>query len=177
MGSKYDIRLQSGTLTPAGFNLIGTNNISTDAQFPPPATPGQPNANGDLVGTLANPFDPQLGPLADNGGPTMTRRPQIGSPVINRGDKTVLPLDDDDLDGDTITTEPLPIDQRGTVRVLGANLDIGAVEDELALKTSLRTRIGRLKNQIRRAKKKGERGKVRRLTRRLNRLTNRLGAL
>ena len=46
----------------------------------------------------------QLGPLADNGGPTRTRRLQLGSPCINAGDDTVdrrlfHPLRQENIDG------------------------------------------------------------------------------
>src|SRR4051794_22947839 len=43
-------------------------------------------ANGDRIGTPAQPLDPRLGALADNGGPTETRAPQLGSPALNAGD-------------------------------------------------------------------------------------------
>ena len=40
---------------------------------------------GNLIGTAAAPIDPLLGPLADNGGPTLTHALLAGSPAINRG--------------------------------------------------------------------------------------------
>ncbi len=54
---------------------------------------------------------PLLGPLASNGGPTLTMLPQAGSPALNAG-------------GTTSYT----IDQRGLPRVAGGSVDIGAVE-------------------------------------------------
>lgn len=63
--------------------------------------------SGDL--TLV---DPLLGPLADNGGPTRTLKPQPGSPLIDAGIAIA-----------TITT-----DQTGAARSQGAQPDIGAVE-------------------------------------------------
>ncbi|MGQ0804127.1 MAG: choice-of-anchor Q domain-containing protein [Actinomycetota bacterium] len=59
--------------------------------------------------------DPVLGALADNGGPTQTRAPQGGSPLIN-----AIPTVD--CDG-AVTT-----DQRGITRPQGNGCDIGAVE-------------------------------------------------
>jgi hypothetical protein len=41
--------------------------------------------DGDQVGTAAKPLDPLLGALADNGGPTLTAAPLLGSPAINTG--------------------------------------------------------------------------------------------
>ncbi len=67
--------------------------------------------------------DPQLDPLADNDGPTLTHLPQVGSPVIDAGDNT------DCGTGLTITT-----DQRGGARNDGL-CDIGAVEGSDPLPT------------------------------------------
>ncbi|MBL8208070.1 MAG: hypothetical protein JNM09_27805, partial [Blastocatellia bacterium] len=50
-----------GPLTSQGFNLIGNNaNATINA------------ADGDQIGTSASPINPQLAPLANNGGPTQT---------------------------------------------------------------------------------------------------------
>ncbi|MGB0563200.1 MAG: DUF4347 domain-containing protein [Spirulinaceae cyanobacterium] len=89
----------SGTFVDSGNNLIGINEGS--ANF----------TNSTLVGTLASPLDPVLGPLADNGGPTQTHALLAGSPAINGG-----------ADIASIT-----VDQRGITRVSGS-FDIGAFE-------------------------------------------------
>jgi predicted outer membrane repeat protein len=57
--------------------------------------------------------DPQLGALADNGGPTRTHLPNAGSPVVDAGDPN---------------PEPPETDQRGEDRVQGSRIDIGSVE-------------------------------------------------
>jgi parallel beta-helix repeat protein len=80
----------SAIQSPTGFTLSGnTNNVL-----------GQ---------------DPQLGPLQDNGGPTFTRAPLTGSPLIDAGPATMPGVE---------------FDQRGAgfVRVHGPAADIGAVE-------------------------------------------------
>jgi hypothetical protein len=61
-------------------------------------------------------FDPMLGPLDTNGGPTSTMLPLTGSPAINAGNN---------VNGGKY-------DQRGAgfPRVVGANADIGAVETD-----------------------------------------------
>ena len=41
---------------------------------------------GNQIGNAATPIDPLLGPLFDNGGPTRTHVPLVGSPVIDAGD-------------------------------------------------------------------------------------------
>src|SRR5262249_22543579 len=42
-----------------------------------------PDAHGNLVGSAASPLDPRLGPLQDNGGPTLTLAPPPGSPALD----------------------------------------------------------------------------------------------
>lgn len=56
--------------------------------------------------------DPMLGALGDNGGATLTLLPAMGSQVLNAGDPVTA--------GST--------DQRGLPRVVGAHVDMGAVE-------------------------------------------------
>jgi predicted outer membrane repeat protein len=58
--------------------------------------------------------DPLLGPLADNGGPTMTHGLLSGSPAIDAGDDALCP----------------DVDQRGVTRPQGLHCDIGAYELE-----------------------------------------------
>lgn len=58
--------------------------------------------------------DPQLGALQNNGGVTFTMLPAATSPVVDAGDAAFAP--------------PPATDQRGVTRVLGAAVDIGAVE-------------------------------------------------
>jgi hypothetical protein len=62
---------------------------------------------GDLINT-----DPLLGPLADNGGRTMTHALLTGSPAIDTADPTTFPA----------------TDQRGVARPQGKGPDIGAYE-------------------------------------------------
>ena len=69
-------------LLSTGYNIIGNN---ADAVIN-----SQPT---DQIGTPASPIDPLLGPLADNGGPTLTHALQPGSPAINRGDPAAPPQD------------------------------------------------------------------------------------
>ena len=92
------------------FSLIGDGKYGA---FNLPESPvGMPDANGNLVGGPVNGvIDPMLGPLADNGGPTMTHALLAGSPAIDAGDPNFDPADPD---GDPITNDALPFDQRGT---------------------------------------------------------------
>lgn len=95
-----------GSFLSAGYNLIGTEGLAS----------GFVNGvMGDQVGTDLNPIDPELGELRNNGGPTHTHAPRVGSPVIDAGDPVSFQA----------------LDQRGMPRPIGLRSDIGAVEFEL----------------------------------------------
>ncbi len=81
-GSDPDV---AGSVTSGGHNLIGDGTGSVGF------TNGM---KGDMVGTAAHPIDPRLGPLANNGGPTLTHAPLPGSPAIDHGDNADLPATD-----------------------------------------------------------------------------------
>lgn len=89
-----------------GYNLIGS---PKDAVIT--------SKTGDQIGTAGSPLKPQLGNLADNGGPTLTMNPNVGSPLIDTGPAGAAGP----------TTFP-DTDQRGVARPIGAKSDIGAVE-------------------------------------------------
>ena len=89
----------SGTITSFGFNLDRTNTCNFIG-------------GGDVINT-----DPLLGPLADNGGPTLTHLPATGSPVVDTG-----PLDGL-LNDQRGIARPQDGDNDGTAR-----RDRGAVE-------------------------------------------------
>jgi hypothetical protein len=90
-----------GTVTSGGYN------ISSDDGG------GLLTGPGDQINT-----DPLLGPLQDNGGPTLTHLPMPGSPAIDAGDPNFTP--------------PPYRDQRGPCfhRVFGRRIDIGSVETQ-----------------------------------------------
>ena len=113
-----------GSFNSQDYNLIGN---TTDATFTGTTTHNIINQN------------PNLGMLANNGGPTQTMLPLTNSPAINAGDPANLPPDTFDVDGDADTGEPLPLDQRGFPRVVGANFDIGAVEVNYAISATAGT--------------------------------------
>ena len=88
-----------GTVTSHGYNICSDNGG------------GYLNGPDDQVNT-----DPLLGPLQDNGGPTLTHAPLPGSPAIDAGDPNFTP--------------PPFRDQRGRCfyRVFGRRIDVGSVE-------------------------------------------------
>ncbi len=96
----------SGNVESLGYSIIGTNDGITLTG----------NTTGNMVGTLAAPFDPMLGPLSNSGGNSLTRPPLANSPIIDLGDPNFV--------------SPPDFDQRGVgfPRVLGGRIDIGAIE-------------------------------------------------
>src|SRR5207244_1450136 len=85
-GSGANIEV-AGAVTSHGYNL------SSDSGS------GVLTAPGDQINT-----DPMLGPLQDNGGPTLTHVPLINSPAIDQGKR------------DAILTLNTSLDQRGSTR-------------------------------------------------------------
>ena len=102
----------SGAFPSAGANLIGALGTAT----------GFANGvNGDQVGSVAAPINPQLGGLANNGGPTRTMALLGSSPAINAGASAAA------------IAAGLAVDQRGYVRFVGGAVDIGALESGAAV--------------------------------------------
>jgi len=93
----------SNSFTDQGNNLIGIDQGSSNFVN---------GTNGNIVGTLATPVNPQLAALGDYGGTTKTHALLLGSVAINAGNNT----------GATTT------DQRGATRIVGGTIDIGAYE-------------------------------------------------
>ncbi len=98
-----------GSVT-ASWSLVGDNTGATIS------------GTNNLIGTAGSPRNPGLAALANNGGPTKTHRPVVGSQAIDAGNPSI--------------TSPPQFDQRGTgfTRVAngdslgGARIDIGAFE-------------------------------------------------
>lgn len=84
-----------------GNNLIGNSDSS-----------GFQAVTGDILGNSKGVLDPKIGPLKDNGGPTLTHALGCGSPALDFGDLNHL----------------LNYDQRGMNRKFGGVADIGAFE-------------------------------------------------
>jgi len=102
-----------GTITSLDYNLIGIAD-GCEGVFTEP---------NDQAGTDVTPIDPQLGPLADNGGPTLTHDLLgMSNPALNQ-----IPLADC-TDADS---NPISVDQRGITRpqlTPADGCDVGAVE-------------------------------------------------
>ena len=110
--SNYDIGGGLFSGQTASFNSGGNNLISNGDN----ATGFNNGVNGDIVGTAANPVDPLLGTVQNNGGTTPTAALLTGSPAIDAGSNP----------------RSLDTDQRGAgfARVKGSQTDIGAFEAE-----------------------------------------------
>ena len=93
-----------GTWSVISHNLVG-DNTGCESVF-------IQGVNGNQVGNSDVPLDPELTPLQDNGGPTLTHAPNTGSPVVDAGTNDSCP----------------ELDQRGLARFAGLSCDIGAVE-------------------------------------------------
>ncbi|QSR25875.1 hypothetical protein CFH99_09590 [Nocardioides aromaticivorans] len=108
------------TGAPAGGGVSGTvfsGNTPRACSGPVVNNGGNHAGPGDTGCGVATSADPELGPLADNGGPTPTRLPSSSSPLLDR------------------LTCGSGADQRGTARPQGAKCDIGAVEREQVVPT------------------------------------------
>ena len=96
-----------------GGNLIGDNSGNPAAPNTTAFPTGNPNANGDKVGTAGNVINPQLAPLANNGGTTLTRALLPNSPAIDAGNNSAF----------------TSYDQRGALRVQDGDGDGTAIID------------------------------------------------
>jgi hypothetical protein len=116
-----------GNLTSRGGNVIGDgNSLNGVALFPA----GTPNANGDLAGTTANPLNPLLGPLQNNGGRL------AGTPADQQVVPTEALLAGSPAIGKGVAGAPAT-DQRGFIRPPG-RIDSGAFAFQaLASRTAL----------------------------------------
>ena len=112
----------AGTFTSGGHNLVQTRGTST----------------GYIASDLPDGTDPLLGPLQNNGGPTNTHVPALGSPALDAGDDAA------------ITNPPFAgppfFDQRRLARIVDgpdgdttATVDIGAVEANYMITASAGT--------------------------------------
>ena len=107
-----------GQINSQGFNLVGMSNDLAVL------------ANSDLVNIPA-----LLGPLQDNGGPTLTHLPLPGSPAIDAGTNNGLAVDQ--------RSRPRTADSRHVVnRSGGDGTDIGAVEADQSMSYQVVSRGG-----------------------------------
>ncbi len=142
LSPEADLDLQGATLTRTGTNLIG-NHTGASADFPA----GLPNGNGDYVGTAAAPLDALLGPLAAHGGPTQTRLPLVGSPVLDRATGIVPALDQRGLsrprdgDGDFVFVADIGAVEAGDAPALVVNTLADELDTPPGASLSLREAI------------------------------------
>jgi hypothetical protein len=99
----------SGSAVAGGANAGAMTNSLLVANSPASSWSGTTDSRHNLQVTNS---DPTLGPLTNNGGPTLTMALLPGSPAIDAGDTSAAPF----------------IDQRGFPRPAGSAADIGAFE-------------------------------------------------
>ncbi len=114
--------------TSTTINSLIHNDCSDTSDYPNPPTPDgdgiMTNLNSLIEDGSCSPSvsgDPNLGPLANNGGSTQTMALLAGSDAIDAGDDTIC----------AGTSNPNPVnslDQRGITRPDSAHCDIGAFE-------------------------------------------------
>ncbi|HEY8505081.1 MAG TPA: right-handed parallel beta-helix repeat-containing protein, partial [Gemmataceae bacterium] len=116
----------AGGIAATSEAIVNLLNSIVSLNFAGPASANE-NVDPADLDTNVNNFlggDPKLGPLEDNGGPTLTMLPFPGSPVIDSGAN--VNATDDGTAGGT----PLATDQRGAgfPRIVGGTVDRGAAE-------------------------------------------------
>ncbi|MEZ4369434.1 MAG: choice-of-anchor Q domain-containing protein [Polyangiaceae bacterium] len=94
----FDVRIRAARVANTYNSIVGTVEGSFTV------------AEGSLLSS-----DPMLGPLQDNGGPTLTMAPLQGSPVLDGANDTSCEA----------------ADQRGLARPSGDHCDVGAVEHQV----------------------------------------------
>jgi len=109
--SIYDSIIANGK--PEDIDLSSGFYVARHSLIEAPLGPPIPGTN-NILGA-----DPRLGPLANNGGPTMTHVPLPGSPAINAGNPAIA--------------DPPATDERGYPRIAGPAVDMGSVEAPGAL--------------------------------------------
>jgi CSLREA domain-containing protein len=92
----------AGGALEASYSLVGIGDGSGLAD----------GVTGNRIGSAGAPLDPQLGPLANNGGLTLTQALKAGSPALDAASTPLCPTGD----------------QRGVVRPQGPACDMGSYE-------------------------------------------------
>lgn len=125
----------SAALSLLGGNILGSTLSGTGTGSAPLVIDGSTRTGLETVFQDVS-TDPLTGVLSgvatNNGGSVPTVLIIEGGLAHNTGDSSVLPIDFLDLDGDLSTVDPFPVDGRGYDRVVGTNVDIGAVERQSA---------------------------------------------
>jgi predicted outer membrane repeat protein len=110
----------SSTWSDDGYN-VGSD---TSCFSSTPATGDNPSTSGATDSSLSS----ELGPLADNDGPTDTIELLSGNPGLGDIPNEEPPLSVTQADGTSYTLCPVAADQRGISSALGASCDSGAIQ-------------------------------------------------
>jgi hypothetical protein len=112
-----DDSIISGNSANSGQDVYGAAYAMADLNFSANYSIVQDTAYSGIVGGTGNQLgvDPLLGPLQDNGGPTLTMLPSAVSPATDMADPAALGA----------------FDQRGFPRIQNGRMDIGSVESHV----------------------------------------------
>jgi hypothetical protein len=125
----------SGTFTSFGHNLVGTTNPIIVSVVFGGITYSSTNSFTGLVQTDTVGLDPRLGPLQDNGGPTLTHALLANSPAIDAGTSSGVTFDS--------RGQPRTIDNPAVTNALGSDgTDIGALEVNYVLTATETRKVG-----------------------------------
>ena len=110
-----------GTVEPNDLHCNPFQSAGNFIGFADPQSNVTDGVNGNQIGTINQPLNPRLYPLAFNGGRTQNHFPRWNSPVINAGE-------DEFVDGTSPFGLTIDVDQRNKARIRGSHVDIGSVE-------------------------------------------------
>lgn len=119
---------QNTTMIIRNTIVAGSLSSSSSTAFTSQGNNLVADASGTPVGWVASDklgVNPQLAPLANNGGQTPTHALAANSPAINAGNNS--------LAINPVTNQPLQLDQRLYNRIAGGTVDIGAFEANSSL--------------------------------------------
>ena len=128
--------LSGNSATSSGGGLYNTGTLTLNNSIVANSTSGGDCSTIGTVSAQNSLIEDGLGCVTTDLGGNLTGDPALNgdltlsasSIAINQGDNSLLPADTFDLDGDSNTAEPLPLDLAGNTRVQQGTVDMGAFE-------------------------------------------------
>ena len=123
-----DLAQLGGTVNYAGRNVFSQTGIGGPGDIIEANVANIFASVAEIDPTPADGDEFFAGVLGTNSGLVQTAAIKGGGAAFNTGVNGALPADNEDLNGNTNTSENLPVDARGFTRVFGGIVDIGAFE-------------------------------------------------